>query len=203
MVKLPVEAYVDYDVLPEDTIIGVQVADIRPKDVPARNGREGWTKLEFKFLIQDIPTDLLSRGDGFRELLGTHIWGSTGMRLTTHVDNRLRQWAEALLNIGTLDEGFELDTDLLIGRNARAVVSNYTKNNGSSAHQVGALLPASSSVAGSNGAASAIPRPGVSPMLDADGKAAAGVAGKLAAGTSAVPVYATSVSAGEPENIPF
>lgn len=140
MAKIVLQEVKDYAVLPEDTIISVIVDDCQPREVPARNGREGWTKCEFKFRIDDIPSALLNDGD-YRDLLGERIFGSVSFSFTEHPDNKLRQWSEALLNMGDLGVGFELDTDMLIGRSARAVVSHYKKRDGTLAHQVGALLP--------------------------------------------------------------
>lgn len=126
-----------YPVLPEDTIIGIKVNDIKEKTVNTAKG-DSWEKLEFEFEITSVPSGL---GPDLEGLVGSRIWGSTSMRFSTHIDNKLRQWSSALLGGLELDEGFELDTDSLLDRRARGVVGNYPKKNGQIGHQVVALLP--------------------------------------------------------------
>lgn len=133
-----------FGVLPVDTILQVEVEEVTEKFVEGKNGKEGWNKIEFKFLILDVPTSLQ---DEFGSLIATRIWGSVSARFTDHPDNKLRQWAEALLGVSVNEPGFELDTDILVGRKARAVVSQYTKRDGTAAHQVAALLPAAGQTA--------------------------------------------------------
>lgn len=128
----------DFLVLPPDSLIQVAVDDISMKDVPGRDGKQGWTKLEFRFKIVDMPDDLLAT---YGSLIGTSIWGSVGARLTDNPDNKLRQWTEAILDIGELNAGFELDTDILIGRKARAQIGNYPRKTGGFGQQVVGLLP--------------------------------------------------------------
>lgn len=128
-----------FGVLPVDTIIQVEVEELTEKFVEGKDGKDGWSKIEFKFLIRDVPSSLQ---DEFGSLIGTRIWGSVSARFTDHPDNKLRQWSEALLGISVSDPGFELDTDILVGRKARAVVSQYDKRDGTKAHQVAQLLPA-------------------------------------------------------------
>lgn len=125
--------------LPEDAIVVVSVKDITERQVEGRNGREGWTSLNFRFTLLELPTDLEEK---YAPLIGQSLFGSVGAKFTTHVDNKLRQWAEALLNLDLTQPGFALDTDLLVGRKARAVIGNYTKTGQSALnHKVVALLP--------------------------------------------------------------
>lgn len=141
MAKLIVEEAKDYSVLPEDTIVGIEVEDITEREVPGVGGHEGWTKLEFKTVIRELPTHLAEVAE-YRELLDTTLWGSVSMRLTQHPDNKLRQWAEALLDMGPLPVGFELDTDMLKRRRGRAVVGHYTKRGSTSPRmRINAILP--------------------------------------------------------------
>src|SRR4051812_36110811 len=109
-----------FGVLPVDSIVQVEVEEVSERFVEGKNGKEGWNKIEFKFLILDVPTKLQ---DEFGSLIGTRIWGSVSARFTDHPDNKLRAWAEALLGVSVNEPGFELDTDILVGRKARAVVS--------------------------------------------------------------------------------
>jgi hypothetical protein len=125
--------------LPDDTIVQVSVDQIELREVPGSNGREGWQKLSFKFKILELPTKL---EDEYAALIGSTIWGSVSARFTEHPDNKLRKWAEALLDIGELEPGFELETEMLIGRKARGVVSTYPKKDGGRNHQIAGLLAA-------------------------------------------------------------
>ena len=140
MPKLLVE-HVDpaplYPVLPPDTIVQVTVVSSEIKQATNSKTGESWDKIEFKFKIESVPTSLEST---MGNAVGSHIWGSVSYKLSDHPDNKLKQWSEALLGF-ELGQGYELDTDDLVGRKARAVISNYTKRNGEAQHQVTALLP--------------------------------------------------------------
>lgn len=124
-----------YKTLPADTMIQVEVADIKEREVTSTKGN--WMKLEFKFVVTDIPDALMEE---YAEVVGSNIWGSVSARFSEHPDNKLRHWAEALFGI-ELTVGYELDTDDLLGKKARAAVTNYTKRDGGTAHQVGELFP--------------------------------------------------------------
>lgn len=126
--------------LPEDTIVIVELAEEpEERDVPGRDGKEGWTKLSFRFRLVSLPTALDSE---YGVLVGTTIFGSVGKRFTSHPDNKLRKWAEALLNIGELESGFELDLEMLVGRKARGVIGTYTKKDSTTLnHKIVGLLP--------------------------------------------------------------
>jgi hypothetical protein len=140
MPVLKLEEAKEYGVLPVDTMILIEVESLSERNVPGKNGNEGWTKLEFKCIIRDIPAALKADPD-YAEMIGSPIWGSVNMRFTMHPDNKLRAWTEALLNMGELDAGFELDTDLLIGRQAKAVVTQYDSKFGNKKHQIDSMLP--------------------------------------------------------------
>jgi hypothetical protein len=124
--------------LPDDTIVHVVVDNIELRNVPGKDGGEGWQKLSFKFKLLELPTKI---EDEYAPLIGSTLWGSVSARFTEHPDNKLRKWAEALLDIGELEPGFELDTEMLIGRKGRAVISTYMKKDGQRNHQVAGLLP--------------------------------------------------------------
>ena len=124
----------DFTVLPKDSIVVVQVNSTKVEDVPGKDGKDSWEKLDFEFTIDHVPMD------EYGDAQGQKIWGGVPFRLTDHPDNRLKQWVEALLGI-EVAKGFELDTDMLLGRQARAIVDNYPRKAGGTAHKVGALLP--------------------------------------------------------------
>lgn len=146
MAKIVMEEYEEFPVLPQDSIITVKVDDITVKEMQGQRGP--WQKAEFKFKILGVPSA------EYDSLVGQTIWGSVPFRFTESPDNKLRQWVEAIFGM-ELSAGFELDTDLLIGREVRAVIANYDKKainprTGTpfKAHQVDALLARGGSQAG-------------------------------------------------------
>lgn len=136
MPKIVMTEAEEFTVLPENTIITIRVDETEVKTVPGKNGE--WEKLEVKFHILQAPPQ-------FKDAEDSPIWGSVPFRLTEHPDNKLRQWVEALLGV-ELGVGFELDTDMLVGRQAKAIVSNWERRNGGVGHQVDALIPISAPV---------------------------------------------------------
>ena len=115
-------------------------------------------RLELRFLLTGfhVPESKLTLAvgngdnpDDYSDLIAGPIWGSVPFRLTESPENKLRQWAEAILGI-ELGVGFELDTDLLLGRECRGITSQYNKRNTDSqgnpfkGHQVDSLLPKAS-----------------------------------------------------------
>lgn len=146
MAKIVMEEYEEFPVLPADSIITVKVDDISVKEMQGQRGT--WQKAEFKFKILGVP------GPEYDNLISQIIYGSVPFRFTESPDNKLRQWVEAIFGM-ELSAGFELDTDLLLGRECRAVISNYDKRaidprtgRPFKAHQVDALLARGGSAAG-------------------------------------------------------
>lgn len=145
MPKLIVEEQKDYPVLPVDSIIHIKVDSLEVRTV--RGERGDWDKLEFKCKIlgiYNVPNDHPSNYD---LLIGERIYGSCPYKLTDSQENKLRLWSEALLGM-QLPLGYELDTDYLLNREARAVTSQYDKRainpvtrQPYKAHQIQALLP--------------------------------------------------------------
>lgn len=155
--------------LPADAIIQVLCLDVQAREVEGRNNKPNWTKLDFTFEIIGLPTVL---EDQYGHLVGQKIFGGMGANLTNNPDNKLRQWVIALTGLNEIEPGFELDTDILTNRRARAVVENYTKTGQTLPyHKVGGLLPASGAAptptAGLVSASSLIPASSsVQPSLD-------------------------------------
>lgn len=131
MPKLVMTEAEEWPVLPPDTIIGVRVNNTKVETIQGSKG--DWEKLSFEFEIVSAP-------DPHGDQVGGRIWGDVPFRLTEHVDNRLRQWVEALFGI-ELSAGFELDTDMLNGREAKAIVANYDRRSSGKGHKVDALIP--------------------------------------------------------------
>lgn len=139
MAKYTLEDTEEFLTLPDDAVVQVVVSEIEEREVPGRDGKDGWSKLNFKFKILELPSDLEAE---FAPLLGQLIFGSVSARLTMHPDNKLRQWSEALLGFSLDEPGFELDTDMLIGRKARGIITTYTKRDSvQKNHKIAALLP--------------------------------------------------------------
>lgn len=145
------EANNNFLTLPEDAIIQVLVESIEERTATNAKTGESWDKLNFKFKIVELPSSL---EEEFGVLVGSTIFGSVAAKLTSHPDNKLRQWAEALLDLGDLGGGFELDTDMLVGRKARGVVGNWVRtSDGSVNHQIKGLLPLAAAAIGGSGSA--------------------------------------------------
>lgn len=133
MPKITLEEAPEFDVFPEETVIQVRVKDTEVRELEGRNGT--WEKLNFEFEITKVFDP------AYKHMEGLRIFGGVPFRLTDHEDNQLRQWIEALLGLD-LDVGFELDTDDLQGREARAITSTYVKKGTTTPrHQVESLLP--------------------------------------------------------------
>jgi len=145
MAKIIVEEQKDLTLLPIDSILHLKVDELTIRDVDGRHGK--WQKLEFKFKILGIQ----AIGDGspaeqYEDVIASPIWGSVPFRLTDSAENKLRQWAEAILGI-QLGVGFELDTDLFLNRECRGITTQYDKRTTNpatgqpfKAHQIDALL---------------------------------------------------------------
>lgn len=147
----------DFTVLPKDTVITVRVDSSKVDTIPGKDGKDPWDKIDFRFTIVSVANEQ------YKDAEGQTIFGGVGFRLTDHPDNKLRQWVEALLGI-EVQEGFELDTDMLNGRTARAIVDNYNKRTGAVGHKVGALIPASDPTnAAAAAAVGATPAPAPAP----------------------------------------
>lgn len=145
MPKIVVEEQKEFTLLPKDSILHLKVDELTVREVDGRHGK--WHKLEFKFKILGIQ----AAGDGspveqFEDVIAGPIWGSVPFKLTDSPENKLRQWAEAILGI-ELGIGFELDTDIFLGRECRGITSQYEKKakdsqgNPLRSHQVDSLLP--------------------------------------------------------------
>ena len=138
MARLVVEEQKEFPTLPNDSIVHLKVESVEVRTV--RGQRGDWDKLEYKFKIlgvQSTPGDHPQNYDG---LIGENIYGSTSTKITDSQENKLRLWAEAILN-RQLELGFELDTDWFVGREVRGVTSQYQTKQGYDRHQVQSLLP--------------------------------------------------------------
>jgi hypothetical protein len=134
MAKIQLEEAPEFDVFPEETVIEVLVKVTEVREFEGKNGP--WEKLNFEFEVTRVFDPTLKHMEGIK------IFGGVPFRLTDHEDNQLRQWVEALLGLQDLGIGFELDTDDLDGRRARAVTGTYTKKGTTQVrHTVEHLLP--------------------------------------------------------------
>lgn len=153
MAKLVVEEQKEIPTLPDDSILHLKVEEIELKTVQGNRGP--WDKLDFKFKILGVlHVEGAYSPEEFGNLLGENIYGGMGARMTDSPENRLRLWAEAILQ-RELPVGFELDTDYLLGREVRGVVRTYEKRNINPAtgqpfrgHNVQSLLPLGGGVSG-------------------------------------------------------
>lgn len=141
MAKLTMEEGQDFLTFPIDSLLTLRIEKIELQDKQTRDGRD-FQLLNFKFYIVSID----ALGDGsdpetYSVMVGQNIYGSVSARFNSSTENRLRQWVSAILNM-ELEVGFELDTDLLIGRKVRALTGQYTKKGNSyPSHQIDSLVP--------------------------------------------------------------
>lgn len=145
MARITVEEQKEFTLLPPDSILHLKVDELTVREVDGRHGK--WEKLEFKFKILGIQ--VVGGGgnpDDYEDVIAGPIWGSVPFRLTDSPENKLRQWAEAILGL-ELGVGYELDTDLFLGRECRGLTSQYEKRskdaqgNPFKGHQIDSLLP--------------------------------------------------------------
>lgn len=143
MAKITVEKQEEILTFPKDSILELKIEESNIEEV---NGRSGpWEKVSMKFKILGIQ----AIGDGgstepYMNWIGQSMWGSVPFKLTDHPENKLRIWSEAIFR-QELGVGFELDTDMFVGRQVRGVTGTYQKtlSNGDKVerHQIDTLLP--------------------------------------------------------------
>jgi hypothetical protein len=146
MAKITVEEQKDWSVLPSDSILHLKVDEVEIKEVQGQHGP--WQKVEIKFKVLGIQA--IGDGspvEGYEDVIAGPIWGSVPFKLTDSAENKLRQWAEAILGM-ELGLGFELDTDYFLGRECRGITTQYDKRAKDpktgmpfKGHQIDALLP--------------------------------------------------------------
>ena len=102
--------------LPKDTPLPARLNAVNERQINFTN-RDGnpdsFTKWEWEFLITD--------GD----YAGLKAWGDTNAKMTSHPEDKVRQWAEALTG-ETFAIGDGIDTDALLGIDCTIVVDNTT-----------------------------------------------------------------------------
>jgi hypothetical protein len=191
MAKLTLEHQEEILTFPTDSILELKIEEANLVTVPPRNGNgEGWTKIEFVFKILGIQ----AIGDGgnpqdYSNWITRKIYGSVPARLTDSPENRLRIWAEAIFK-QELGIGFELDTDMFIGRHVRGLTSQYDAKGRTSTgapmkrHQIETLLPAGGGVAAAPQAPPQAAAPGTPAQQDPWGAAPAPAANDPWANTS-------------------
>ena len=157
--KLQLEEADEYLIFPADSILHMKIDSIEVQEREGNNG--SYKRLNFKFSILGIQT--LGEGaphpaEAYDVMIGSKMFGAVSANFTTSPNNKLRQWTEAILGL-ELAPGFELDTDLLVGRKVRGVTGIWTgtkvdvaTGNVKSGHQINALLPS-----GANGVPAAAP----------------------------------------------
>lgn len=109
--------------LPEGVALPCVLKSVEEQTIPYRDKKTGeektFTKWTWDFEIVD------------GEYAGLHIWADTDPKVTSHPDNKPRQFYEALTGVA-LEVGQGLDTDDLLGLPAAITVRNITgqKRNG-------------------------------------------------------------------------
>jgi hypothetical protein len=160
MAKIVMEEQDTILTFPVDSILELKIEEAVTETVQGRGG-EPWTKVKFKFKILGIQ----AIGDGspkepYENWITKYIYGSVPFRLTDSPENKLRIWAEAIFR-QELGLGFELDTDMFVGRQVRGLTSQYDAKakdaNGVpfKRAQIETLLPFGGGAAPTTGAATA------------------------------------------------
>jgi hypothetical protein len=145
MAKIKMEEQDEILTFPVDSILELKIEEANVETVQGRNGP--WEKVAFKFKVLGIQ----AIGDGspvaaYENWITQNIYGSVPFRLTDSPENKLRIWAEAIFR-QELGVGFELDTDMFVGRQVRGLTSQYesksrdASGNPVKRHQIETLLP--------------------------------------------------------------
>lgn len=139
----------EYVTFPAESILHLKVDSIK-EQVRTKKDGSTYTRLQWVFIVQGIQVI----GDGsdqanYSGMIDNKIFGSTTTFFSSSDRNQLKQWTEAILDIGPLQEGFELDTDLLVGRKCRGITKVWTgiqvdpgTGKVKSGHEIDHLLPA-------------------------------------------------------------
>ena len=154
----------EFTVFPADTILLVKIEKIKATE--KQGDRGSWTSLDWEFKILDViasgSPETATKEFLMAEIGGT-IYGSCSAKLLDTPQNRLKAWIEAAFDM-QLSVGFELDTDMLVGRKCKAVTGQYDKRftdpvTGAplKGHKVVDLLPLGKSAGADPWAASAAP----------------------------------------------
>lgn len=99
--------------VPEDTVLQAEVIGCRIVEEPfyEDDGVTKVRKVEFKFIVRHPG----SQWDG------ETYWGKTPVRFNTHVDCKLKNWAQAIEGY-EFPEKYNLDTDILLNKPCRIVM---------------------------------------------------------------------------------
>lgn len=126
MVALKLEKGVDREIIPDSTAFEATVLSVEQKDsrwlVNPDNESEGY-KQELNFKVQLIDPN----NDAYDK---RWLWGSCTAWLSDSPQNKLRQWAIAILDLDLLPEGYILETDDFVGKQCRVIVEQWTSKDG-------------------------------------------------------------------------
>lgn len=126
MAKLTVQEAKEFTLFPPETILRLKIENVR---IEERQGSSGpWDKIDFTFTVLGI----VAVGGGgnpadYEDAIGTTIYGrGFSANITSHPENRMRLWAEAILNVD-LGIGYTIDTDQFLNREVRGITTQYEK----------------------------------------------------------------------------
>lgn len=117
--------YPDREPFPDKSVFEAKVVEVSQQDSrwdvdendPSKGKKQ---ELSFKFAVIDPEGKFDNRW----------VWGRCAAYLSTDSRNKLRQWVQGILDIDVLPEGFAFDTEDLVGKQCRLVISAYEKKNG-------------------------------------------------------------------------
>lgn len=131
MAKIVMEEAVEILTFPKDTLLDLKVEEAKVVHVDSqRDNDPGWDSLELKLKVLDI----VALGDGstnkepYSNWIGQFVYAKCSWKFTTSPQNKLRRYAEAIFRQSPLAEGFELDSDLFVGRRVRGITVQYEKS---------------------------------------------------------------------------
>lgn len=116
----------------DPTVLNVEVeaCDLREINAAFREkyNVEATHEFNFKFRVQDGK---------FKNRV---VWGNA-QALWFDGNCRLRHWTKAILGVDEFPEGYEFDSDHVIGQTCRVTIKNYNKKDGSIGESVAEVRP--------------------------------------------------------------
>lgn len=131
----------DFPVIPDDTVVNVEVVSVELRDFPEEFRRKYDVKdkqeVSFRFRITD--------GD----FKGQNLWGSARPVFDDSDQCRLRLWTQEILGVDKLPDGYVFDTDDFADATCRVLVSERRrKSDGKFVNRVKDVLRATRTTPG-------------------------------------------------------
>jgi len=116
----------------DPTVLNVEVEECDLREINAdfreKYNVEATHEFNFKFKVVD------------GEFKNRRVWGNA-QALWFDGNCRLRLWTKAILGVEDFPEGYEFDSDHVVGQTCRVTVKNYKKKDGSTGESVADVRP--------------------------------------------------------------